>query len=1031
MSSYRQITALTVVSASLFYLWSRYYRKKKSSQNLSDQKPNCGGPSVSAVNEDNQKSIVTVASIEVSTSGAPLDKPFIQADLADVPCDSLVHLNNNSEGVFFHQVAESSEVPEEEAFISTLPHPLQIDPVAEAHKIPQSSFLTARDCTPIIELNTLTDALSSSASSSTNLDKSDKVSYEDPVGSIVIPEVAPITQDLVGSAAIVQTSETALSSLESLNAEFEGATPASEGSSKSTQNTQEGVVQITTVVEPQITPVKPVAMECLNATQREVTQTMLGVDARDSVESVKTRKAICEPSAFDEPQIAANTEVEVRGYTNDVPQEVSGLISVVQDSVESVDIISSAFTASAFCEPQIENTTELETMECDDDAHCVVGSTNVKDLAEPIGAVETLLTVPVTTETAISTATELETVGDLDANQEVSELANIVTDDLGEHVEGVQEAITPSAPVSSELHIPTSLTDSGALKCVDAVQREALGPTSLESVCVQASSASLMTASDVASGVTEPAGVLDEAVATLSTSIDAVSPQSGSCESVVVTSDSDQAQVAPEDGIEIDDKYQVPRVPKGIFNDPEHDIVEAPPEDFDGTLIPRVLVPGDLLAKAIDEKVWVESINVPACMGGVLIGRFGKNVRELRTDLKAEMTLSINPGCQNSLLLKITCPLENKDSVNEWVTKRLNTRPSQTTIGNPNQLQRLLPLGQLTEVMIRSLYGQKEFFVTIQDAEYTRYREMQEELDKDYYALNTPRMQLYEPVTSGTVAILVHRLGFARVVILKVLVKWRLALCFMLDHGVFAIAPITDLRKIKAKYMRVAFQAIHISWAHALPVFSDVPVVHLLRTLFADRKLLAFPVRMETCCRSSVVFLDRSPTLSTNGQPVYRDLLYDAYRNYLFHIMPVFISPSRQMWINRTDTPYYVCPYSSIPYDQLVHYLPELDVQQPHQEQTQMQQQHNQQQQQPQQQLPHHQQQQRGGPSRAHNRARRFGNSTSCGGGSHKRTQNPNTHHQNGRRSRKNGPNHNNDQQRHQQQTKKKEPTETAATPKT
>lgn len=233
--------------------------------------------------------------------------------------------------------------------------------------------------------------------------------------------------------------------------------------------------------------------------------------------------------------------------------------------------------------------------------------------------------------------------------------------------------------------------------------------------------------------------------------------------------------------------------------------------------------------------------------------------------------------------------------------------------------------------------------------------------------------------------------------------------------------------------MRVSFQAIHVSWAHAFPIFSDVPVLHVLRTLFGDGNLLVFPVRMETCCRSSVVFLDRCSTPSANAQLAYRDLLCDAYQNCLFHIVPVVISPSRQMWINRTDTPYYVCPYSIIPYDQFVHYFPEIDVHQLHQEQPQVQQQqqqHQSQHQQPQQQS-HHQQQQRGGPSRAHNRARRFGNNTSGGGGSHKRTQNPNTNHQNGRRSRKNGPNHNNGQQRHQQQTKKKEPIETAATTKT
>ncbi|EUB62532.1 hypothetical protein ECG_04597 [Echinococcus granulosus] len=1016
MSSYRQITALTVVSASLFYLWSRYCRKKKSSQNLPDQKPSCGGPSASAVTEDKQNQIVLTASTEVDESVAPLDEPPIEADLTNVV----------PEGAFFQEVAESSEIVEEETFISTPPHPVQIDSVAEAHKISESSSVTVKDCSSIIEVNALTDTLSSSKPDSATLAKSlDKDSYEDPVES-VIPEITSIPQDLAESADIVHALETACIALGSLKAKAQEATSVIEGSAITVQNTQENIAQTTSVAESQVTPVKPVVMACLNTIQREVPQPTLVVATEDLIEPVKISEVICGAPVSTEPQIATNTEIEVMGYPDDAQQEVSGLISVIQDSVESVDIINSASTAPVSHEPQITTATETETVACANDAQFVIESTNVQDSAEPVDVVEALPTVSAAAEISVATPTGSESIEGLDVIQrEAPELTNIVTEDLGEPVTAVQEEATPFALVSSGPQVTTTLTASGALKYVDGAQQEVSELTPLESVCVvQANSASLMTGSDVASGVAKSAEVLGEAVTTLPNSIGAVSSESGSCESVVVTSDSDQAQVAPGDSTVIDGKYQVPQVPAGIFNDPEHDIVEDSPEIFDGTLIPRVLVPSDLLAKAVDEKVWVESINVPAYMGGVLIGRFGKNVRELRADLKAEMTLSMNPGCQNSLLLKISCPLENKDSVNEWVNKRLNTKPSQTTIGNPNQLQRLLPLGQVTDVMVRSLYGQKEFFVTIPDAEYTRYLEMQEELDKDYYALNTPRMQLYEPVTSGTVAILSHRLGFARVVILKVIVTWpRLALCFMLDYGVFSIAPITDLRKIKAKYMRVPFQAIHVSWAHAFPIFEDVPALHILRTLFGDKKVSVFPVRMETCCRSSVVFLERLPPPSADAQPVYCDVLHTAYQYHLFNIVPVVISPSRQMWVNRTDTPYYVCPYSTISYDQCVHYLPDVDVQQPQQEQLQMEHRKHQQ--------SNHQQQQRGGPSQGHNRTRRFGNNNSGGGGSYKRPQNLHPNPRNSRRSRKNGSNHNNGQQQHQQQKKRKEPTATSATART
>ncbi|BHF65971.1 hypothetical protein SprV_0200898500 [Sparganum proliferum] len=64
--------------------------------------------------------------------------------------------------------------------------------------------------------------------------------------------------------------------------------------------------------------------------------------------------------------------------------------------------------------------------------------------------------------------------------------------------------------------------------------------------------------------------------------------------------------------------------PEGIFDDPDHDIVEDSPEVSGGKKIPRVLVPSDLWAEAVEKDTWRETFYVPASMGGVLIGRFGK-----------------------------------------------------------------------------------------------------------------------------------------------------------------------------------------------------------------------------------------------------------------------------------------------------------------------------------------------------------------------------------------------------------------------
>nr|VZI41193.1 unnamed protein product [Spirometra erinaceieuropaei] len=358
--------------------------------------------------------------------------------------------------------------------------------------------------------------------------------------------------------------------------------------------------------------------------------------------------------------------------------------------------------------------------------------------------------------------------------------------------------------------------------------------------------------------------------------------------------------------------------PEGIFDDPDHDIVEDSPEVLGGKKIPRVLVPSDLWAEAVEKDTWRETFYVPASMGGVLIGRFGKNVRELKNQWNAEFSLNMCPGRQDTLLLKLSCPIEYKENVIHWITSRFKMRPSQTTIGNPNQLRRTLPLGDVTPVRVRSLYGLKEFFVTIKDKEFDRYVAMQEELDKDYASLNSSRMQLYEPVTSGTVAVLPHNFGFARALILKVLLTWpRQAVCFLLDHGTFGVVALSELRKIKAKYMRVPFQAIHVSWAHALPVYCDVPDLHILRTFFSSNKTYAYAVRRETCCRASVAFLEQ---VSDKKPPSYIDKLALACQSGLYMVSPLGLFPSRQMWVNRTKTPYYPCPHSEIDYTQLVEY---------------------------------------------------------------------------------------------------------------
>ncbi len=169
--------------------------------------------------------------------------------------------------------------------------------------------------------------------------------------------------------------------------------------------------------------------------------------------------------------------------------------------------------------------------------------------------------------------------------------------------------------------------------------------------------------------------------------------------------------------------------------------------------------------------------------------------------------------------------------------------------------------------------------------------------------------------------------------------------------------------------MRVPFQAIHVSWAHALPIYSDVPDLHILRTFFSNSRTVVYPVRMETCCRASVAFLDCQSRLSPDP-PLYSDTLALACRSGLYIAAPLGIFPNRQTWLNHTDTPYYPCPYSTIPYRQLVEYY----IEEPYQSPTTTCQQ-----------IPQNQQQQSGNINQVQNRPKRAGGTN----GGFKRPQHP------------------------------------------
>ena len=173
-----------------------------------------------------------------------------------------------------------------------------------------------------------------------------------------------------------------------------------------------------------------------------------------------------------------------------------------------------------------------------------------------------------------------------------------------------------------------------------------------------------------------------------------------------------------------------------------------------------------------------------------------------------------------------------------------------------------------------------------------------------------------------------------------------------------------------------------------MPCFLDTPDLHILRTFFENKQISVFPVRMETCCRSSVIFLERVPSLPSCEHPMYSDILATAAQFSIYYIAPLVLNPARQAWLNKSDTPYYHCPYTSVVYEEFVRYESGQGAMEPTDEMPQEEEQQSPRHRHPQQ--PVQQRGRGGGPSthQAQNRSRRFGNGGQSAGGGFRRPQN-------------------------------------------
>nr|CDS25482.1 KH domain containing protein [Hymenolepis microstoma] len=358
---------------------------------------------------------------------------------------------------------------------------------------------------------------------------------------------------------------------------------------------------------------------------------------------------------------------------------------------------------------------------------------------------------------------------------------------------------------------------------------------------------------------------------------------------------------------------------QGMLGIPEYQIEETEPQLHDGVLLPQVLIPPDLPIFD-DPNMFRTNFVIPNTMSGIIIGKQGKNVNALKEKFYADISISPSQFDHSNIVLTVSCPTDSKEDVIKWILKRIRTKPSMTPIGNPYQLLRTTPLGELTRVFIRSSYSRKHLFVTIADECYNNFLEMEKELTADYLnAINT-RLQLYDPVVVGTIAVLKTGVIYSRVFIMDIIdSNPKLAICFLLDHGTFTVAPVGDLRKIKTRYMQIPFQAVSVMWAHAQSPFVDISDENFLMRYFNNDSLYVFPVRNETCCRSDVIFFNRIEDPKQNSQYLYQDILVQAANEGYCRFAGKIINLNEQFELNGCEKAYYFCPYSSV-YEGLVFY---------------------------------------------------------------------------------------------------------------
>lgn len=348
---------------------------------------------------------------------------------------------------------------------------------------------------------------------------------------------------------------------------------------------------------------------------------------------------------------------------------------------------------------------------------------------------------------------------------------------------------------------------------------------------------------------------------------------------------------------------------------PYYGIEEIEPIFIDGFWYRRVSCPNDLGIFGEEPTGYKRLLDIPIRLLGTILGKNNKNVNYLSETYGAKLFFQRTNPKPSSVCLEVYCPTEFKKDLIKWIIKRIRTNPSKSIIGNPERLLRIPQLGNLKRVLIRSSYYRKHFFVTICDRKYEKFMEMEKIMTADYSSTTSKESLLQEPICASTISVLKLGTNCYRVLIINVVNEGNkpIIICFLLDHGTFAVVNAKFLHKIRIRYMTVPFQAVSVTWAHAQPSSVEVSDANFLTRYFKAPRMYIFPVRKETCRRPAVIFLEE------RGRR-YQDILYKAAKDGQCGYSKEIIKLDDQFELNETNIAYYYCPYAPV-YQRLVSFL--------------------------------------------------------------------------------------------------------------